>query len=236
MESSPASPDKQAKDGVIARELNSYFTEDNDQEILYTTMATAFKNTGMCFLDNKSIVRNMMLIATKDVAFDDYLKSSFSLKMMKLVFQSKAYSRKRVRGIWLMCRYLGELEVCKDNYEGRCKATFKTMLQPGMKVIDTNDYAMMLYNQMRPHINDSGDLSPPTEGQCLGVADETFSSLFNGNIEKEMTFQDYLVIMKESQQMKPLSACMESMRQKANVSFQRKGSMYQKSPSSSKKE
>ena len=46
-----------------------------------------------------------------------------------------------------------------------------------------------------------------------------------------MTFEDYLVIMKESQQMKPLSACMESMRQKSNVSFERKGSVYKKSPS-----
>ena len=62
------------------------------------------------------------------------------------------------------------------------------MLQPGMKVIDTNDYAMMLYNQMMPHIKDSDDLSPPTEGQCLGVAEETFSSLFNGDIEKENDF------------------------------------------------
>ena len=231
MESSPLSPDKQAKDGVMARELMSYFTEDNDQELLYTTMATAFKNTGMCFLDTKSIVRNMMLIATKDVSFDNYIKSSFSLKMMKTVFQSKAYSRKRTRGLWLMCRYLGELEVCRDNYEGRCKATFKTMLQPKMKVIDTNDYAMMLYNQMMPHINDSNDLSPPTESQCLSIAEETFSSLFDGDIEKEMSFQDYLAIMNESQQMKPVSACMESMRQRSNVSFQRKGSIYKKTTS-----
>ena len=167
--------------------ISSYFTEEHDQEVLYTTMATAFKNSGMYFLDNKSIVRNMMLIATKGVAFNDYLKSSFSLKMMKHVFQSKDYSRKRARGIWLMCRYLGELEVCKDDYEGRCKATFKTMLQPGMEVIDTNDYAIMLYNQMMPHIKDSKDLTPPTEGQILGVAEETFSSLFQGNVEKKMT-------------------------------------------------
>ena len=91
------------------------------------------------------------------------------------------------------------------------------MLQPGMEVIDTNDYAIMLYNQMMPHIKDSKDLTPPTEGQILGVAEETFSSLFQGNVEKKMTFEDYLAIMKESKQMKPLSACMESMRQKSNV-------------------
>ena len=64
--------------------------------------------------------------------------------MMKHVFQSKTYSRKQVRGLWLLCRYLGDLKTNDNNYEGRCKATFQTMLQPGKKVVDVFDYATML--------------------------------------------------------------------------------------------
>ena len=218
-------------------EINSYFTEKNDQKLLYKCMSIAFKTNGLHILDNKSIVSNMILIANDHVSFNDYVKSSFSFKMMKHVFQSKTYSRKQVRGLWLLCRYLGDLKMNDDNHYGRCKATFQTMLQPGKKTINVYDYAIMLRNQILPNLEElksHNDGPPPTNEQYLATAETIYEELFNGNIEKGMTFRDYLKLMEENQMALPISQYAESIREEKFVSFERKGSVYKKSISPKK--